>query len=400
MQINPERFLGDLHQLRRFGAAGVGKGVSRPAFTKPEVEARLWLADRITQADLKVEIDHAGNLFGLSDGPSLLLGSHSDSQPEGGWLDGALGVIAALEVARSAKEAGGPPISVVSFQDEEGRFGATIGSGVWTGALSLAEVDQLCDANGVTYAAARQAISKHVTGAVDPAQFTGFIEPHIEQGPWLDRSGLKVGVVTAIVGFREIEVTLTGEQNHAGTTAMAFRRDAVQGMVAILAALNEQLPGLADTRTVWTTGRIEVSPNAAPIVPGRCRFTVQWRDADDARLDAMEETILAMTRQIAADRGLGLKIAHPPNLRPSPMDAGLRQALANAAEAICPGKWQHMPSGAVHDAGYVARIMPAAMLFVPSIGGVSHDFAEDTDEADLVLGLRVLAAAAEQAATV
>ncbi|MCG6901743.1 MAG: hydantoinase/carbamoylase family amidase [Rhodobacter sp.] len=393
LPVQPDRFLADLHNLRRFGAAGVAKGVIRPAFSDADVAAREWLAAQMTEAGLKPRFDAVGNLFGLAKGRGILLGSHSDSQPAGGWLDGAFGVIAALEVARAAQDAGGPPVSVVSFQDEEGRFGATVGSGVWTGAVPLAEADNAVDDAGVTLASARRAMA-HLAGDPVPSdRFTGFIEPHIEQGPWLEQAGHAVGVVTTIVGLRQIEVTLDGQQNHAGTTSMALRRDAVQGMVAIASALNARLAEVATERTVWTIGRVVVSPNAGSIVPGRCVFSVQWRDADSARLDRMETIIRDTVAEVAAARGLRLNVGEQPALPPVAMDAHLQDLLARSAEDFAPGRWQRMPSGAVHDAGYVARVLPVAMLFVPSIGGISHDFAEDTDEADLVAGLRVLAGA-------
>src|SRR6056297_2859532 len=145
LPIDPDRFLDDLHALRQFGASGVGKGVVRPAYSEADIAARDWLAGKMRDAGLRVHVDPVGSVFGLAEGPSLLLGSHSDSQPEGGWLDGALGVVSALEVARAAKEAGGPPVSVVSFQDEEGRFGVTTGSAAWTGALPREQVDGLVD---------------------------------------------------------------------------------------------------------------------------------------------------------------------------------------------------------------------------------------------------------------
>ena len=291
LPIQPERYLADLHTLRQFGASGVGKGVVRPAFSPTNIATRKWLAGRMVEAELEPRFDPVGNLFGLAKGRGLLMGSHSDSQPEGGWLDGAFGVIAALEIARASIEADGPPVSVVSFQDEEGRFGATVGSGIWTGAVPLAEADQARDADGISLAEARQAMA-HLTGNwVSPDRFTGFIEPHIEQGPWLEQAGQSVGVVTSIVGLREILVTLNGQQNHAGTTAMAVRKDAVQGLVAVASALNDRLAEVATDRTVWTIGHVSVSPNAGSIVPGRAVFSVQWRDAEMARLDAMERII-------------------------------------------------------------------------------------------------------------
>ena len=152
IEINKNRFLTDLHTLRSFGASGVGKGVVRPAYSDADIAARKWLAVRMEEAGLQSRFDPVGNLVGLADGPSLLLGSHSDSQPEGGWLDGAFGVIAALEVARASRERGGPPVSVVSFEDEEGRFGVTTGSAVWSDQISLADADILTDYQGITFA--------------------------------------------------------------------------------------------------------------------------------------------------------------------------------------------------------------------------------------------------------
>ena len=393
MQINPDRFLADLHKLRSFGAAGVGKGVVRPAYSDADVAARDWLADQMRDAGLRVEMDQMGNLFGLADGPSLLMGSHSDSQPEGGWLDGALGVIAALEVARAAAEAGGPAISVVSFQDEEGRFGVTTGSAVWGGHLDQAAADALTDHAGVTLGDARQAVAHLVTGEVSPDLFTGFVELHIEQGPTLDTSGEQIGVVTDIVGIRDMKITFDGQQNHAGTTPMHLRRDAFQAVSAFNAALNDRLRNVVTPQTVWTIGHVTLHPNASSIVPGRAVFSMQWRDADADRLGRMEQIIRDTATEIAAQQGLAVSFGTMLGLEPVAMDPTLRTALEAGAEEVAPGNWRKMPSGALHDATNVSRKMPVAMLFVPSIGGLSHTFEEDTEEADLVAGVQVLARA-------
>lgn len=393
LPVDPSRFLSDLHHLRTFGPAGVGKGVVRPAFSEADVAARRWLAARIADAGLKPRFDAAGNLFGLAEGRGLLLGSHSDSQPEGGWLDGALGVILALEVARAAREAGGPPVSLVSFQDEEGRFGGLVGSQVWAGDLTLEAADGRRDADGVTFAEARRVFAGLAGDPVSPDRFTGFIEAHIEQGPVLDSSGEKVGVVTSIVGARQLAVTFEGRQNHAGTTPMHLRRDAFQGLVALNALLAERLAPLMTPGTVWTVGRVAVQPNAPSIVPGRVAFSIQWRDAEAGRLADMEEAIREAIAEVAAARGLGAEVAPDWGLPPTAMDPGLVAGLAGAAEVEAPGRWRRMTSGALHDAMNVARVMPAAMLFVPSIGGISHAFDEDTREDDLVMGLRVVARA-------
>lgn len=394
MSVDAERFLADLHHLRTFGASGVGKGVVRPAYTAPDIAARDWLAGRIKEAGLQPHFDAMGNLFGLAEGPSLLLGSHSDSQPTGGWLDGALGVVAALEVARAARESGGPAISVVSFQDEEGRFGVTTGSAVWTGGLSLADADQLRDHDGIVLSDARAALGARVGGDVDPARFTGFIELHIEQGPTLDVAGEQIGVVTDIVGIRDQVITLRGQQNHAGTTPMALRRDAFQGLSAFNTRLNDRLRNVVTPQTVWTIGHVAVGPNASSIVPGTVRFSMQWRDGDADRLERMQAVILEVLDEVAHERQLEVEMGPLLGLEPVAMDADLRARLEAGAEEIASGKWRAMPSGALHDATNVARVLPVAMVFVPSINGISHAFEEDTREGDLVAGLHVLARAA------
>jgi N-carbamoyl-L-amino-acid hydrolase len=389
--IDTSRFLSDLHHLRSFGAQGTG--VIRPAYSAPDLAARDWLAGRMAEAGLAVHFDAMGNLFGLAQSPSLLLGSHSDTQPTGGWLDGALGVIAALEIARASHMAGGPAISVVSFQDEEGRFGGTTGSAVWSGLLPLAEADAVKDVDGVSLSEARCLLGDRVGSDVDPAQFTGFIELHIEQGPTLDAAGEQIGVVTDIVGYREMTLTLTGQQNHAGTTPMALRRDAFQGLSAFNARLNDRLRNVVTPQSVWTIGHVAVAPNASSIVPGQVRFSMQWRDGDKDRLGRMQAIIEETLNEVATEMNLGVEFEPSLALDPTPMDATLRARLEAGAEVVAPGRWRRMPSGALHDATNVARLMPVAMLFVPSIGGISHAFEEDTNEADLVVGLRVLAEA-------
>ncbi|MEM9795932.1 MAG: hydantoinase/carbamoylase family amidase [Pseudomonadota bacterium] len=378
-----DRFLAGLRALRKIGARGTG--VVRPAFSPEDVCARHWLAERFADAGLEARIDPAGNAWGLR-GP-ILIGSHTDTQLEGGWLDGAFGVMAGLELAHVSDA-----VSVVSFQDEEGRFGATTGSEIWSGALDLNTADAMTALDGTTFAAARTALPA-TEAAPDPRRFTAYLEPHIEQGPVLDTAGEAVGIVTAIVGLRQVTVTLKGQQNHAGTTPMNRRRDALAGFAAAERAIRVALTNVAIPASVWTIGHLDVHPNAPSAVPGRVRFTVQWRDAEAERLDLMEAAIRDALAGAADRAGLDVEISDTAALPPVAMDAGLRAALCDAAEEVVPGRWREMPSGALHDATNVARLMPVGMLFVPSIGGISHDFAEDTDEADLAIGLRVLARA-------
>lgn len=394
MALNPARFLQDLHRLRSFGASGVGKGVVRPAFTAVDIASRQWLASRMQEAGLEVHFDPVGNLFGLNGPKSLLIGSHSDSQPEGGWLDGALGVIAGLEIARASKEDGGPAISVVNFQDEEGRFGILTGSDVWTGQISLAEADALTDTDGLTLGAARARMSGRAREFLPHDMFSGFIEMHIEQGPGMDVSGDQIGVVSDIVGIRETRIRICGRQNHAGTTPMALRQDAFQALSDFNQRINARFGAVATKATVWTLGHAELSPNASSVVPGQARFTLQWRDGDLARLAAMESIVEDVAKDIAQERGVEVEVGPVGGIDPAAMDDRLKAALQQSARDLVPSKWRDLPSGALHDAANVARVMPTAMLFVPSIGGISHAFDEDTKEEDLIKGLEVLNRAA------
>ncbi len=395
LPADPARLLADLDALRRFGAEGAG--VARRAFSNADVAARRWLAERFAAAGLRAVVDPCGNLFGLppGDAPALLVGSHSDTQPLGGWLDGAYGVCCGLELARAAREAGGPPVAVVSFQDEEGRFGGLVGSAVWSGRTTLAEADEGRDETGLSFAEARARAAEIAPVAeVSPDRFTAFVEPHIEQGPVLDAAGDAVGVVEAIVGVRALDIRFVGEANHAGTTPMPLRRDAFQALAAYAAALNEAFAPLAAPATVWTLGRATVEPNAPSIVPGAATVSVQMRDGDAGRLDAMRGAAAATARRIAEARGVAVEIAdRRMALQPTPMDPAWIERLARGAEAAVPGRWRRMPSGALHDAMQVAAVLPAAMLFVPSIGGISHNPAEDTLREDLASGLAALAAA-------
>ena len=396
LQVNPKRFLNSLHRLREFGAVGAGKGVVRPAYSPQDIAARDWIAQQMRSAGLDARFDPVGNLFGLASENSLLVGSHTDSQPEGGWLDGALGVMAALEIAIASKECGGPPVSVVNFQDEEGRFGVTTGSAVWSGQLSLESADQLIDRSGISFSDARKTLGDRCGDFIDPRHFNGFVEMHIEQGPSLDRAWQKIGVVTDIVGIRDLNITFCGAQNHAGTTPMDVRQDAFQALAKFNQLLNDRFRNIVTPQTVWTIGHVALHPNAASIVPGKVMFSMQWRDGDAHRLLQMENVVRDTASDIARDQNMSLSFGTLRGLDPVAMDEKMQLALQISAGEIAPKAWRSMVSGALHDATNVAALMPTAMLFVPSINGVSHDFSEDTAEEDLVTGLKVLARAVDQ----
>jgi N-carbamoyl-L-amino-acid hydrolase len=202
-------------------------------------------------------------------------------------------------------------------------------------------------------------------------------------------------VVTDIVGLRAFRFVFRGQQNHAGTTMMARRRDAAAALYELAHRINRAFPEVAAPRSVWTMGRVRIEPNATSIVPGYAELDLQFRDESDAPLDAFERVVAELVAELNARDGVTVEaIPTRAPIPPTRMDAGLRQHIEAAAERHAPGAWQRMPSGAFHDAGIVSACLPSAMLFVPSIGGISHDFAEDSREEDLVLGCQVLADAA------
>jgi len=401
--IDPARLLSDLHHLRSIGAQGIG--VVRPAFSAKDMEARRWLKSQYEAAGLEAAIDGVGNVIGRSRkaGKALLVGSHSDTQPTGGWLDGALGVIYALEVARALaadKATANLPVDVVSFQDEESRFVGCLGSRSLTGALTPEMEEGATDKDGVKMADAIKAAG--LAGAprvkLSRERYAGFVEAHIEQGPTLEETRNRIGVVTGIVGLRGIRFTFRGQQNHAGTTMMKTRRDASTALYELAHRINTEFPKAAAERTVWTMGRLKVEPNATSIVPGYADLDLQFRDASDAPLDAFEKIVARIVAEMNARDGV--KIEATPARAPIPptmMDEGLRKHLEASAEKHAPGKWMRLPSGAFHDAGIISSTLPAAMLFIPSIGGISHDFSENSRDDDIVLGCQVLADAVASA---
>ena len=389
-----ERFLADLDALRRIGAYKTG--VHRPTYSPQDMEARRWLMARVAELGLRPEMDGVGNVLGRHPGagPTLLAGSHVESQNHAGWLDGALGVVAALALARA-----GLPVDVVAFADEEGHYGSFIGSRSFTGLLEEAEIDRLTnryDGTPLRRALAGAGLAGLPRLALEEGRYKGFLEMHIEQGTSLESRGLRVGVVTGIVAIWQYRIVFEGRQDHAGGTTMAERRDAGLAAVRLLARLDAEFPKHAGERTVWTTGRIALDPGAPSIIPGRAEVLFQFRDLDPAVLDRLDAVLRRAVQESNRRERCTATLEMVSRSTPTPCDPGLRDALAGAAEAVAPGGWQPMPSGAGHDAQYLARRVPAAMLFVPSIGGVSHHWTEDTAREDLALGLRVLAEGARR----
>ena len=398
--INGERLIADLKRLREFGARGIG--VVRTSLSAVDVESRRWLCGRLEDAGLDARIDGAGNVIGRSRnaGKAVIIGSHTDTQPTGGWLDGAMGVIYGLEVARALSETPATKdcaVDVASWLDEEGRFCGCFGSLSFVGRTPAHALDSTDSTDGTDLTlgeALREAGLEGIAPErLDPERHVAYLEAHIEQGPYLEEEGNRIGVVTSIVGARNFIVEFEGEQNHAGTTPMARRRDAAHAMVEFAHAVYREFPTASGERSVWTIGEMALEPNAMSIVPGRARINLQFRDQDPAvldRLEALARDLVARANERPCAVAMRTRKHHSV---PAPMDAELRRHLERAAERHAPGRWTSMPSAAVHDAQILAERLPSAMLFVPSIGGVSHAFEEDTSEEDIVLGCQVLATA-------
>jgi hydantoinase/carbamoylase family amidase len=390
----------DLEELAAIGGVAATGGVDRVAWSPELREAYRWLERKGTALGLASEIDAAGNAilsWEAGDGPALVVGSHLDTVPDAGRYDGTLGVLSGLDAIRSLQRQGltpRRPVWLASFMDEEGtRFGtALLGSKAFVGD-DVGDVAGRVDAQGVTLADAMRAWDRDVARiaearAVDRVE--GYLELHIEQGPVLETEGIDVGVVTSIVGLLGLQVTYTGQANHAGTTPMGLRRDAFAG--AARAAL--QLRDLARTTEGMTAnvGIVEIPNGGKNVVPGACSFTVDVRAATLAGYERLPRLVGGILELIAVDEGLEVDIAELYRLDPVPMDTAIIDALERAAE-LEGASHRRLPSGAGHDAMMLGGHTAAGMLFVPSRGGISHNPAEHTTPEHCALGARVLARA-------
>jgi N-carbamoyl-L-amino-acid hydrolase len=394
------RVVADLRRLAEFGRYKTG--VHRPTYAADDVASRQWLADKFAEAGLDPVIDGIGNVFGHNPraGRRLLVGSHSETQPHGGWLDGALGVIYALEAARAVAAdpaLDGFGVEPVAWADEEGHYGNMLGSRSFTGLLGEDEIARATSRDGrkLTDALAEAGYAGRRRVQLEPGRHLGYVEAHIEQGGTLEATGRRIGVVEAIIGNWNYWVTVTGQQNHAGTTEMHRRKDAAAALVRLAARIHDRFAEIAaqqpNSRTVWTIGRILIDPNAPSIVPGRAEMQVQFRDTDTGILARFEQALHELVAEAARAGPCAVDIAPISKSEPAAMDAGFQRAIEAAAERHAPGRHMRMPSGAGHDAQILARRMPAGMLFVPSINGVSHHWSEDTSEEDIMLGAQVFA---------
>ncbi|HZR71804.1 Zn-dependent hydrolase [Bradyrhizobium sp.] len=393
-KANGARVLADLNALRAFGAYKTG--VHRPTFSEPHLQSLNWLAGKLPEANLDAEIDGIGNVFGTSGkaGPKLLAGSHLESQNFAGWLDGPLGVVYALEAARVINR--DPDINgaveVASWCDEEGHFGHFLGSRSYVGDVTEEDIDSARDrteGRAMREALLAAGFAGRPRKLVERGRHIGYLEAHIEQGRTLESSGLGIGIVTSIVGIWQYRITVTGEQNHAGTTRMQDRKDAGVAAAKLCVAIDDRFPASAGARTVWTTGRITLDPGAPSIIPGGAEVLFQIRDDNSEIVARLQVLLQQLGAEISAASGCRIEVRCIRTGKPALMEKGFQRAIEQASAVFADGKSIAMPSGAGHDAQLLATIMPAGMLFVPSIGGISHHWSENTGDADIVRGAEV-----------
>jgi len=334
--VDGARVLADLNALRAIGAYKTG--VHKPTFSEPHMRSLQWLAQQLPEAGLVADIDGIGNVLGTSakHGPKLLAGSHLESQNFAGWLDGPLGVVYALEAARvinsdpTAKGA----VEVAAWCDEEGHFGSFLGSRSYVGGVTEAEIDAARDrSNGRSMRDALRDVG--LTGRprarAEPGRHVGYIEAHIEQGETLESGGLKIGVVTSIVGIWQYRITFSGEQNHAGTTRMAVRKDAGLALARFCVAIDDNFPAQCGPRTVWTTGRITLDPGAPSIIPGAAEMLFQIRDEDPAVIERLEAVLRSMAADVTAQGRCRVAVERLRTGVPARMDAEFQLAIESAS---------------------------------------------------------------------
>jgi N-carbamoyl-L-amino-acid hydrolase len=396
MPPDAERMIRDLRALAELTSDE--RGAQRVSWTDTWAKAREWERGLLAELPVEVEIDEAGNLWATLAGESeqtLIIGSHIDSVPDGGWLDGSLGVLASIEVLRGLSAAGRPPLTVklIDWADEEGaRFGLSlIGSAAASGRLDPDFLRGLSDARGM---GAEEALGFHGVdiGRMLDAQrrlenAIGYIELHIEQGPVLEDRDLPLAAVTGTFGVERWEARFTGQAAHAGSTPMHLRRDPLAAAARLALAVRE---AAANHGGVGTVGRVDIEPAIVTAVANRATAHVDQRHADAEALAAAREEVDAAGRRIATEENVELEWAPLFRIAPIPFDAELIDALG-AIVGELQGEDVRLPSGPLHDAANVAAAgVPTVMMFVRSKRGLSHTPQEDTDEADLALAVTAL----------
>jgi N-carbamoyl-L-amino-acid hydrolase len=399
MPSNPsaERLIADLRTLATIGRKG--QGLYRRAFSEQDLEARLWVKARMEEAGLETSLDSFGNLIGYTPGCEryVLIGSHTDTVPNGGWLDGALGVMAGLEVARVMPPGRETGVAVISFSDEEGRFCPLLGSQLFCGHLSPQSALGLVDESGTALADARAQIglSGDTVLRLDPSRHVAYLELHIEQGPLLEHEGLEIGIVSDIVGIARARVRLRGQADHAGTTPMALRRDAARGAYLFAEEFHRFCSEAAESGSVWNLGGIRAEPGAFNVVAERAEILVEFRSSSSDSIRLVQRQIPILAQAAAQATRTDVEILPAGAVAPVEMSAWVTEVMARAATALG-FRPKPMVSGAGHDAMTMAPHVPTAMLFIPSLGGRSHTPEEHSTDGALAAGLAVLSATADE----
>jgi beta-ureidopropionase / N-carbamoyl-L-amino-acid hydrolase len=400
LQVDGDRLWASLMELAQIGATAKG-GVCRLAASDLDGEARQLFIRWCEEAGCTVTVDRIGNIFARRPGrnPNLapvMTGSHLDTQPTGGRFDGAYGVMAGLEIVRTLNDVGyetEAPIEIVAWTNEEGsRFSpAMVGSGVFAGVFDLEQALATRDNNTpeLSLGAELERIGFAGTEPVGGHKVAAYFEAHIEQGPILEAAHKPIGVVTGAQGQRWYEITVTGQEAHAGPTPMPRRRDALVGAARMIDAVNR----IGHTHAPYacaTVGFVQVSPNSRNTIPGHVFFTIDFRHPEDATLSLMDRELRQACDDAAASSGgLEVEVKEFWYFPPTPFDPALVAAVRDAATAQG-YPHQDIISGAGHDAVYMARVAPTAMVFVPCVDGISHNEIEDAKPADLTAGCAVL----------
>ena len=400
LTIDFPRLQADIEALAEIGRDPQTLGIFRPAFSAEFFEAQDFLKERIVQAGLECHVDEALNVYGRLDWdgarPSVMCGSHLDSVPGGGHLDGALGVLAGLEALRRLRELGVKmrhPLELVAFADEEGRFGGMFGSQAISGQLTPDSIMTARDLDGVALVDLFEDMGFNAERALrasrSPSSIRCFVELHIEQGPVLHSSGQHIGVVKGICGLFKWGVKLIGRADHAGTTPMSMRRDALQGLAEFAAELDRILEEDGSESSVATIGRVEVRPGAANVVPAQVFFTLEARDLNPDVLAELANGLRRALSAIARRRDLMFEFEVLSEIDPVRCDSNIQRIVTEVAEELgqTPGI---LPSGAAHDAQMMADLTPVGMIFVPSKDGRSHSAAEWTAWESIELGANCL----------
>ena len=397
IRIDGARLWDSLMEMGRIGGTPKG-GCNRLTLTDVDKRGRALFAGWCEAAGLSLTVDAMGNMFARRPGldealPPVMMGSHLDTQPTGGKFDGVLGVLAGLEVLRSLDDLNirtRHPIEVVNWTNEEGsRFApAMVASGVFAGAYTLDEAYAIRDRDGLALGDELERIGFKGEVPCGGRPIRAMFELHIEQGPILEDEGLDIGVVTHGQGQRWYEVKVTGFESHAGSTPMPRRRDALVGAARIVELVNRiglDHPPLA----VSTVGMLQPYPGSRNVIPGEVFMTCEFRHPDEFVLVAMDRALRDGIAEICAAASLDVDIRQVFNYPPVPFDAGCVAAVRRAAER---GGFSHrdIVSGAGHDACYIARVAPTAMIFTPCVGGVSHNEAEEISPAWASAGTQVL----------